>query len=81
MIENPDAPPMPTNQEKADYRFEEEKFVIRRLIEEGYYDEILWDVEHCYPGNQDRLKEYVKTLDACMGNGQCNLFCGKYNEC
>lgn len=78
---NPNAPPVPTAQEKADYRFEEEKFVIRRLIEEGYYSDIQWDIENCYPGNQERLQEYVKTLRACEGTGQCSMFCGHYKEC
>lgn len=81
VIDNPNAPPQPTEQEKADYRFEKEKFVIRRLIEEGFYDHIQWDIENCYPGNQERLLEYVKTLRACEGTGQCNMFCEYYKKC
>lgn len=78
LVPNPDAPPVPTEQEKADYRFEQEKFTIRRLIEEGYYDDIAWDIEHCYPGNRERLLEYVKSLRACEKTGQCSMFCTYY---
>lgn len=65
--DNPSAPPVPTMTERADYSFEKEKFVIRRLFEEGLIDRAHKYTKACFPGNEERLLEYIKEIE----NGGC----------
>lgn len=77
MVKNPEAPPPPTWQEKCDYRFEEDKFAIKHLVDEGYYDyanKLVNDNIDAF-GNKKRLQEYFDTLLPCRKNGQCTMFC------
>lgn len=55
----------------------ENKFLIRRLIEEGDPDAAF---EVCKE-NEEKLLEYFYSLNLCGKYGQCNLFCKNYNNC
>lgn len=74
---NPNAPDPPTFEDKLNYNLEENKFLIRRLIEEGDPDAAF---EVCKE-NKEKLLEYFYSLNLCGKYGQCNLFCKNYNNC
>lgn len=53
---------------------EENKFLIRRLIEEG-------EPDAAFEVSKEKLLEYFYSLNLCGKYGQCNLFCKNYNNC
>lgn len=67
-------------EDKLNYDLEENKFLIRRLIEEGYPD-AAFEVRGRYKENEKKLLEYFYSLNLCEKDGQCNLFCKNYNNC
>lgn len=77
---NPNAPDPPSFEDKLNYDLEENKFLIRRLIEEGDPD-AAFEVRGRYEENKEKLLEYFYSLNLCGKNGQCNLFCKNYNNC
>lgn len=77
---NPNAPNPPTFEDKLNYDLEENKFLIRRFIEEGDPD-AAFEVRGRYKENEEKLLEYFYSLNLCGKYGQCNLFCKNYNNC
>lgn len=73
--------PEPTDQERADFRFEENKYVIKELIKEGFVERAFWEARHnCYPGDEKRIMDYLNNLALCAPEQNCNMYCPYYQK-
>ena len=73
--------PEPTDQERADFRFEENKYVIKELIKEGFVERAFWEAQHnCYPGDEKRIMDYLNNLALCAPEQNCNMYCPYYQK-